>query len=78
MEIRLVELDEKIRPGMSCDADIQTETRTDVIHGSNSKCNCKNSEIEKKVKRLLKTDSLNTDKKESKKPMKLYLLKRKT
>lgn len=31
VEIRLIELDDKIRPGMSCDADIRTDTRQDVL-----------------------------------------------
>lgn len=31
VEIRLVELDKNIRPGMSCDADIRTETRKGVF-----------------------------------------------
>ncbi|MCW8849435.1 MAG: efflux RND transporter periplasmic adaptor subunit [Melioribacteraceae bacterium] len=31
VEIRLIELDKNIRPGMSCDADIRTETRKDVF-----------------------------------------------
>ncbi|MCB0731492.1 MAG: efflux RND transporter periplasmic adaptor subunit [Ignavibacteriae bacterium] len=31
VEIRLIDLDEKIRPGMSCDADIKTDTRRDVL-----------------------------------------------
>jgi HlyD family secretion protein len=31
VEIRLIELDKNIRPGMSCDADIKTETRKDVF-----------------------------------------------
>lgn len=31
VEIRLIELDDKIRPGMSCDADIRTDTRKDVL-----------------------------------------------
>lgn len=31
VEIRLVELDKNIRPGMSCDADIKTETRKQVF-----------------------------------------------
>jgi len=30
VEIRLIDLDERIRPGMSCDADIKTETKNDV------------------------------------------------
>ncbi|MCF8242448.1 MAG: efflux RND transporter periplasmic adaptor subunit [Melioribacteraceae bacterium] len=31
IRIRLLETDERIRPGMSCDSDIETETRLDVI-----------------------------------------------
>lgn len=31
VEIRLIDLDKSIRPGMSCDADIKTETKQDVI-----------------------------------------------
>jgi HlyD family secretion protein len=31
VEIRLIDLDKNIRPGMSCDADIKTETRKEVI-----------------------------------------------
>lgn len=31
VEIRLLELDNNIRPGMSCDADISTDTRNDVL-----------------------------------------------
>ncbi len=31
VKIRLIDLDEKIRPGMSCDADIKTEKRENVI-----------------------------------------------
>lgn len=31
VRIRLLELDSKIRPGMSCDTDIETETRENVI-----------------------------------------------
>lgn len=30
VEIRLIDLDERIRPGMSCDADIKTDTKDDV------------------------------------------------
>jgi HlyD family secretion protein len=31
VEIRMVDVDEKIRPGMSCDADIKTDTRKDIL-----------------------------------------------
>ncbi len=31
LRLRLIELDKNIRPGMSCDADIKTETRKDVF-----------------------------------------------
>lgn len=31
VKIKLIELDKGLRPGMSCDSDIQTETKTDVI-----------------------------------------------
>jgi len=31
VEIRLLQLNDRIRPGMSCDAEIQTETKTNVI-----------------------------------------------
>ncbi|MCP5061522.1 MAG: efflux RND transporter periplasmic adaptor subunit [Ignavibacteriae bacterium] len=31
VEIRLLDLNDRIRPGMSCDAEIQTETKSDVI-----------------------------------------------
>jgi HlyD family secretion protein len=31
VEIRLVDVDEKIRPGMSCDADIKTDTRENIL-----------------------------------------------
>ena len=31
VRIRLIDLDDKIRPGMSCDGDIETETKYDVV-----------------------------------------------
>lgn len=49
VRIRLIELDEKIRPGMSCDADIETETKYNVLAVPIQSVTARLANVEEKV-----------------------------
>lgn len=66
VKIKLVNLEEKIRPGMSCDADIQTETKRDVIAVPIQSVTAR-MPVEEKDGKSVEDDSSKSENEESKK-----------
>ncbi len=66
VKIKLVNLEEKIRPGMSCDADIQTETKRDVIAVPIQSVTAR-MPVEEKDDKSVEDDSSKSENEESKK-----------
>ncbi|MFN3194830.1 MAG: efflux RND transporter periplasmic adaptor subunit [Chlorobiota bacterium] len=66
VKIRLLDLDPKMRPGMSCNVDIETDTRTDVVavplQSVTVRVNSGGSEEKSKIRKV------NNDKKDEPKP----------